>query len=114
MTRFLDDRAPLEYTKASTIQIIVVCPHCKVGQSVGKNWYAGECVGCKKVFNKNNSLSEDEMKKIVSGRCEIVSPEYLKMRTDMHSKAETYKTNVLDKQSNGVLLSHEPDGRNRS
>lgn len=66
MARFGDERAPLDMTKSSSVQVIRVCPHCKRGNQVGKNWYAGVCRNCGKIFNADKALSIKRMEGDVS------------------------------------------------
>lgn len=91
MTRFGDDRAPLDMTRVSSVQVIRVCPNCKVGNQVGKNWYAGNCRNCGKMFNADKALPIEEME----GDVQVASQNPIdKVKTgikaDMEQRAYAY------------------------
>lgn len=90
--RYGDDRAPLEMTKFSNIQVIQVCPHCKAGNQVSKHWYAGNCRACGERFNRDESLDISSME----GDVQVASQNPIdKVKTsikgEMERRAYAYK-----------------------
>lgn len=110
MARFLDDRAPLEFTKPSSQPKTVVCPSCKYGQIVGKNWYSGECPNCRKYYNEKQSLDISEMIDEASKTksAGIVSGDYIKLREKVEKQAQDFKKTTAERKAKGIQRTHEP------
>lgn len=105
MARFLDDRAPLEFTKPSAVQVLVVCPKCKTGRTVGKNTYSLVCSRCNTYFKVEDGLPKLEMENLINTKTTGASAEYMKFRTEQENKAENFRTKVAPKHKN---VTHEP------
>lgn len=115
MTRFLaEDRADLDFTKPSAKQKTVVCPKCKTGQSVGKNWIAGQCVYCRKVFKELESLSKNEMERFGQKSLPEPNPTKMKLKGKLEKQAHEYKEKVKRQEQKGTRKSHEPGGKPRN
>lgn len=107
MARFGEDRAPLEMTKSSSRQKILVCPHCKTARSVSINTAGIICRRCSKYFNSDNSLPENEAEFMLNNS-RAPDPDHVKFRDGMEAKAYAYKDKVNKQRRNGTFRTHEP------
>ena len=100
MARF-EERAPLDWTKPSKVQVIRVCPHCKCGNQVGKNWFAGDCRECGKMFNADQALPESEMEGFQVVQLGTMDPAKTKMKGEMENRAHEYAQEVNQMKQDG-------------
>jgi ribosomal protein L37AE/L43A len=107
MTRFGDERAPLEMTKVSNKQKIMVCPECKVARSTSINTYGLICSNCGTYFNQNNSLSENAAENYLN-QTNATDFENIKYRESMEKKAYDFRDKTNQQKKAGTLRSHEP------
>jgi len=108
MTHFMDDRAPLELTKVSTKQKIIVCPKCKIGRYVSVQCISIICV-CGNYFRQEESLKPEQAEQMLSGNRTALDKSYMDFRASMEKKAYDYKENVMDKKKKGINKTHEPE-----
>lgn len=88
ITRFGDERAPLELGEGSKRVRLLVCPHCKVGMNKEVTVYSYIC-RCREVVRAEESLAPEEAINIYHSGI-ILSPEYLKMRAERERQAAAY------------------------
>lgn len=115
MARFdSEERADFEFGHGTETQFKkVVCPNCKSGRTVNKNWYSGICKRCNKYFNEKQSLSIEQANEWFDTSDHIISPEFIKLKEGMEKRAYDFRDKQIKLRKEGKVLSHEPDGKPR-
>jgi len=107
MTRFGEERAPLELTKASNKQKVLVCPHCQAGRHCSTNTVGLVCSGCKKYFSADDSLDESMADMI--NQSKPINTVFTALKGDMERKAYEFKDKQDKERESGIpRRRHEP------
>lgn len=101
MSRYGDDRAPLDHGTGMKRKIATVCPHCGVGNGHNENCVMKECVSCHKMYNCERAEKVDHGK---YAGVSLLSREHLKFREQSERLAQAHK-DKCDKRG------YEPDQR---
>lgn len=109
--RFNNERAPLEFTKASTKQTTLVCPNCKYSRSTSVQTVGIVCGNCKKYFSAADSLKPEDAISSIDTNIPV-NKDFTKLKAKMEKEAYEWRDDQVKKGKLGTI-SHEPSGGKR-
>lgn len=109
MTRYGDDRAPLDYGTGRKERVATACPYCGTVNAHRINCVMKECVSCRKLYRMEDAVEMD----VGLAKEDLffiqMNQEYIRLREDSERKAQDFK-DKCDRRGPGERPLHGPRG----